>query len=83
MKPIALSCCLIAMLTTLGCGDPEGTDGNGGSPETCADCIGAALGPNDTNPAISCTSAGEPYTCTCLDQMEVSHTVYMSAEGCF
>jgi hypothetical protein len=92
MRCISLSFCLVAMLTILGCesDDSETTDGgvdasNGdsGNPDACDACVGTSLGPDGSNPAVSCTAATEANTCTCLDEMGESQTVYISDGGCF
>lgn len=92
LRCILLSCCMVAMLTILGCeaNDSETTDGgvdasNGdsGNPDACDDCVGTSLGPDGSNPAVSCTAASEPNACVCLDEMGESYTVYVSPDGCF
>ncbi|HSN81399.1 MAG TPA: hypothetical protein VLS88_02380 [Polyangiales bacterium] len=77
MRCISLSFCLVAMLTILGCGPDDS--------ETiaCDACVGTSLGPDGSNPAVSCTAATEPNTCTCLDEMGESQTVYISEGSCF
>jgi len=62
-----------------------GAGGSGGSSSSgsCDDCVGTSLGPDNTNPAVSCAPGGEQFACVCLDEMGTSHPVYMSTEGCY
>ncbi|KPK17259.1 MAG: hypothetical protein AMJ62_02060 [Myxococcales bacterium SG8_38] len=68
------------MLTILGCETESGADDDGGNP--CDECVGTPLGPDNTNPAVSCTATGEPNECTCLDEMGESYSAFLSPGGC-
>lgn len=77
--------CLAGTGGNSGSGGSAGTGGSGGSdgPDSCDDCVGASLGPNNTNPAVSCEPADEQFACTCQDQMGLDYTVSMSRTGCY
>ena len=75
---------LVAALA-LGCGsdDENGGDGNNGSPESCADCVGTNTGPDSMpDPAVSCEPSGEMFECICTTQSGATRSVFLSAAGC-